>query len=42
MKEIIAKVVGGVFIAGVGHFFGENMAIAVIGGWVFSLSISKR
>lgn len=34
MERIIVGVVGGVFIALIGHFFGEILAVAVVGSWV--------
>ena len=39
MKQIIAIVVGGVFIGAVGYQFGQLAAIAMVGGWVCGLSI---
>jgi len=39
MKEIYIKTLAGsfagLFVAAIGHFVGENAALAVVGGWVF-------
>lgn len=31
--QIVVIVMGGLVVASIGHFIGENAALAVVGGW---------
>ena len=39
MKLIIVEILGIIFIGLVIHFYGQNVALSIIGGWVLGLIV---
>lgn len=39
ISKMVAATIGGLLVAFVGHFFGQNTALAVIGAWVLVLGL---
>lgn len=33
LEIIVPILIGGLTVGAIGHFFGQNIAIAVVGGW---------
>lgn len=37
ISKMVAAIIGGLLVAFVGHFLGQNTALAVVGAWVLGL-----